>query len=124
MFIWTTWVACSITWRTNDTDDVGKMPVAQLGAEYLGHISSKGSNVELVRKMPRRTDLSSLKSLLGSVLSYRKFIPNLATTVEWNKKEFPWKWWDEEQAAFEHLKMYPDNFLVNFQARKACKTAM
>ena len=52
--------------------------------EYLGHtLSSQGiskeKKVNAVRKMPRPHNLSTLKSFLGSVQFYGKFLPNLST---------------------------------------------
>ena len=64
-----------------------KCKFAQPSVEYLGHTLSaegisKGSRVEAVLKMPPPKDVSSLKSFLGSVQFYGKFIPNLASMVE------------------------------------------
>ncbi|KAL8581042.1 hypothetical protein ACOMHN_012693 [Nucella lapillus] len=102
---------------------------AQPSVEYLGHTLSaegisKGSKVEAVLKMPPPTDVSSLKSFLGSVQFYRKFIPNLASMAEplyrLTKKAIPWKWGDEEQSAFEQLKnvLSSDQVLVHFDPNK------
>nr|KAG5691630.1 hypothetical protein BaRGS_023801 [Batillaria attramentaria] len=102
---------------------------AQPSVEYLGHTLSaegisKGSKVEAVLKMPPPTDVSSLKSFLGSVQFYGKFIPNLATMAEplyrLTKKANPWKWGEEEQAAFEQLKnvLSSDQVLVHFDPEK------
>nr|KAG5694982.1 hypothetical protein BaRGS_024165 [Batillaria attramentaria] len=102
---------------------------AQPSVEYLGHTLSaegisKGSKVEAVLKMPPPTDVSSLKSFLGSVQFYGKFIPNLATMAEplyrLTKKANPWKWGEEEQAAFEQLKqvLSSDQVLVHFVPEK------
>nr|KAG5686660.1 hypothetical protein BaRGS_031370 [Batillaria attramentaria] len=102
---------------------------AQPSVEYLGHTLSaegisKGSKVEAVLKMPPPTDVSSLKSFLGSVQFYGKFIPNLATMAEplyrLTKKASPWKWGEEEQAAFEQLKnvLSSDQVLVHFDPEK------
>nr|KAG5698933.1 hypothetical protein BaRGS_024854 [Batillaria attramentaria] len=106
-----------------------KCPFAQPSVEYLGHTLSaegisKGSKVEAVLKMPPPTDVSSLKSFLGSVQFYGKFIPNLATMAEplyrLTKKASPWKWGEEEQAAFEQLKnvLSSDQVLVHFDPDK------
>ena len=55
--------------------------------EYLGHVvSSKGlepltSKVTAIVDAPSPCDVSELKSLLGSVNYYGKFLPNLSTTL-------------------------------------------
>ena len=106
-----------------------KCQFAQPSVEYLGHTLSaegisKGSTVEAVLKMQPPTDVSSLKSFLGSVQFYGKFIPNLASMAEHlyrlTKKATPWKWEDEEQAAFEQLKnvLSSDQVLVHFDPNK------
>lgn len=78
-----------------------KYPDHTLSAEGI----MKGSKIKVVMKMPPGMDVSSLKSLLGSIQFYRKFIPNLASTAKplyrLTKKATPWKWEDEEQAVFE-----------------------
>ena len=102
---------------------------AQPSVEYLGHTLlaegiSKGSKIEAVLKMPPPTDVSSLKSFLGSVQVYWRFILNLASMAEplyrLTKKATPWKWEDEEKAAFEHLKnvLSSDQVLVHFDPNK------
>ena len=106
-----------------------KCQFAQSSVEYLGHTLSaegisKGSKVKTVLKMPPPTDVSSLKSFLGSVQFYGKFIPNLASMAEplyrLTKKATPWKWEDEEQAAFQQLKnvLSLDQVLVHFDPNK------
>ena len=70
--------------------------------------------------MPPPTDVSSLKSFLGSLQFYGKFIPNLASMEEplyhLTKKATPWKW----EAAFEQLKnvLSSDQVLVHFDPNK------
>ena len=91
-----------------------KCQVARTWVEYLGHTISqegiaKGPKVNDVIKMAPPTDVSSLKSFLGSVQFYAKFLPpNLATITEplyrLTKKANPWKWGDVEQKAFQYLK--------------------
>ena len=106
-----------------------KCKLAQPSVEYLGHTLSaegvsKGSKVEAVMKMPPPTDVSTLKSFLGSVQFYGKFIPNLSTLAEplfcLTKKAAPWKWEQEEQEAFERLKsvLSSDQVLVHFDPSK------
>ena len=80
--------------------------------------------MDAVLKMPPPTDVSTLKSFLGSVQFYGKFIPNLATTAEplyrLTKKSVPWKWEAEEQEAFDELKkvLSSDQVLVHFDPNK------
>ena len=106
-----------------------KCKFAQASVEYLGHTLSaegitKGSKVEAVIKMPPPTDVSTLKSFLGSVQFYGKFIPNLSTLAEplfkLTKKAVTWKWEKEEQTAFEHLKtvLASNQVLVHFDPSK------
>ena len=106
-----------------------KCKFAQPSVEYLGHILSaegisKGSKVEAVKQMPAPTDVSSLKSFLGSVQFYGKFIPNLSTIAEplykLTKKASTWKWGAEEQSAFDQLKkvLSSDQILVHFDPNK------
>ena len=88
---------------------------AQPYVEYLGHqLSSwrvaKSPEVarDAVQKMPAPTTVSSLRSFLGSVQFYRKFLPNLSTHLEplyrLTKKNSQWIWGTEEQAAFDTVK--------------------
>ena len=90
-----------------------KCIIAQSSVEYLGHILSrqgiaKGSKVDAVKMMPPPETVSGLPSFLGSVQFYGKFLPNLASVTEplhhLTKKDVPWKWGIEEQAAFQKLK--------------------
>ena len=98
---------------------------AQPSVEYFGHILSqqgiaKGPKVDAVKRMPPPESVSGFRSFLGSVQFYGKFLPNLATVTEplhrLTKKEVPWKWDREEQAAFQKLKdlLSADTILVHF----------
>ena len=93
--------------------------------EYLGHTLSrngvlKGKKVDAVIRMPPPSDVSTLRSFLGSVQFYGKFIPNLATLSEplnrLLRKETPWTWSAREQGAFQTLKdeLGKDHVLVHF----------
>ena len=122
----------SLLTRLNDKGlrcNLDKCQFAQQTVEYLGHTLSaegisKGSKVEAVIKMPPPTDVSNLKSFLGSVQFYGKFIPNLATISEplyrLTKKASTWKWGNEEQETFEKLKkvLASDQVLVHFDPEK------
>ena len=106
-----------------------KCQFAQTSVQYLGHTLSaegisKGSKVEAIKLMPPPTDVSSLKSFLGSVQFYGKFIPNLSTLAKplfrLTKKATTWKWEQEEQSAFENLKsvLSSEQVLVHFNPSK------
>ena len=78
--------------------------------EYLGHpLSSQGiskeKKVDAVCKMPRPHNLSTLKSFLGSVQFYGKFLPNLSTITEplhkLTRNGVEWKWKKKEKEAFQ-----------------------
>ena len=106
-----------------------KCRFAEPWVEYLGHLLSaegvaKGLKVNDVLKMPPPTDVSSLKSFLGSVQFYAKFLPpDLATISEplyrLTKKKVPWEWNDEQQHAFEKLKdlLSSENVLVHYNEK-------
>lgn len=102
-----------------------KCAFAQPSVEYLGHTLSregiaKGSKVDAVLKMPPPTSVTELRSFLGSVQFYAKFIPNLSTMTEplhrLTRKDVPWKWGAVEQAAFQALKdaLCTDAVLAHF----------
>ena len=90
-----------------------KCAFAQPYVEYLGHLLSnkgtaKGTKVDAVMKMPAPTNVSGLRSFLGSVQFYSKFLSNLSTSLEplyrLTKKGVPWMWGAEEKAAFDAVK--------------------
>ena len=89
-----------------------KCKFAQPSVEYLGHLLShkgiaKGTKVDAMLNMPPPTDVSGLKSFLGSVQFYHKFLPNLATVTEplhmLTHKGVKWEWGSQQQTAFTTL---------------------
>ena len=82
--------------------------------EYLGHsISVEGlrpsmTEVQAITEAPKPSKVSELKSFLGLVNYYAKFIPNLATTLAALYKLLgstqSWQWKKEQQSAFERVK--------------------
>ena len=93
-----------------------KCDFAQPSVEYLGHTLSrqgvsKGSKVDAIIKMPPTTDISGLRSFLGAVQFYGKFIPILSTMTEplthLTFRNMPWKWGEEQQVAFQHRQGNP-----------------
>ncbi|UYV76084.1 K02A2.6-like, partial [Cordylochernes scorpioides] len=82
--------------------------------EYLGHtIDQEGikplyDNVAALRDMPRPKNIRAVRSLLGMVNYYRRFVPNagevLAPLSNLLKKGHKFFWGTAEQAAFEIIK--------------------
>ena len=97
---------------------------AQPSVEYLGHTLSrngisKGRKVDVVVKMPPPTNVSTLRSFLGSVQFYSKFIHNFSTLTEpltrLTRKDTPWRWGGEEQAPFQRPRdLSTDAVLAHF----------
>jgi hypothetical protein len=98
---------------------------AQPSVEYLGYTLSskgvaKGRKADAVRMMPPPDNVSSLRSFLGSIQFYSKFLPNLATVTDplyrLTKKNVQWEWGAEQQAAFQSLKdlLCTDTVLAHF----------
>ncbi len=102
-----------------------KCAFAQPRVEYLGHYLSrdgisKGPKADAIQSMPAPSNVSSLRSFLGQVQFYSKFLPNISTTLEplyrLTKKEVPWQWGTEEQTAFQNTKdlLGSDTVLAHF----------
>ena len=82
--------------------------------EYLGHIISADGlhptdeKVRAVRKAPTPTNVSQLKSFLGMITYYSKFLPNLASRVaplyKLLEKNVQWKWTSLQNKAFTEAK--------------------
>ena len=81
---------------------------------YLGHvISAEGlrtaeSKVQAVVDAPNPKNPSELRSFLGMVNYYGKFLPNLATTLaplyKLLRQATAWKWGHPQKDAFCHVK--------------------
>ena len=82
--------------------------------EYLGYrLSSRGvqpseGKIRAIKQAPTPSCLSQLKSFLGLVNFYGKFLPNLATTLaplyKLLQKQSAWSWGPEQQHAFQTVK--------------------
>lgn len=90
-----------------------KSSFAQPVVEYLGYRLSnkgisKGYKVDAVMKMRAPSNVSSLRSFLGSVQFYGKFLPNLSTSLKplyrLTKNNVQWKWDRKEQETFNTVK--------------------
>ena len=88
---------------------------------YLGHkIDAEGlhplpDKLEAIKSAPTPTNVTELKSYLGLLTYYGKFLPNLSTQLEplyrLLAKDVKWKWGKPQDKAFEHSK----NMLVSSQ---------
>ena len=99
--------------------------------EYLGHtISREGlqpteSKVRAIENAPAPTNVSQLKSFLGLVNYYGKFLPNLATTMaplySLLQKTTPWSWDPQQQAAFSAAKrqLTSSTLLVHYSSQRS-----
>ena len=98
--------------------------------EYLGHkISAKGlqpteEKVRAIKEAPPPSNVSQLRSFIGLVNYYGKFLPNLANTLaplySLLQKDKKWSWGDKQQAAFVKAKeqLSSDKLLVHFDTNK------
>ena len=74
--------------------------------------------------MPRPHDVPTLKSFLGSIQFYAKFLPNLSTVTEplhrLTKRGTEWRWEAEQEAAFTTLKnmLSTDTVLAHFDPQQ------
>ena len=101
---------------------------AQPRIEYLGHVLTsngiaKSPKVDAVIAMPPPRDVASLRSFLGSVQFYSKFLPsNFSTFAEplyrLVQSGVAWTWSKQEDDAFTKLKslLSTDTVLANFDA--------
>ena len=86
----------------------------QSSITFLGHtISEKGvspvpAKLDAIIKMKQPTNPSELKTFLGIVNYYRKFLRDPATVLDplhqLLKKEVPWQWNNEHETAFKDVK--------------------
>ena len=82
--------------------------------QYLGHkISTNGlqpttEKIRAIKTAPSPKDISQLKSFLGLVNYYGKFLPDLLTILAplycLQQKDVTWKWDTEQQKAFDEIK--------------------
>ena len=85
-----------------------------LSSEYLGHvIDSTGlhkspSKVKVIVEAPSPKNVNQLRSFLGLLTYYAKFVPNLSNTLkplhELLNKTKKWKWTDKCETAFKEVK--------------------
>ena len=94
--------------------------------EFLGHhISAKGiqpteQKIEAIRNAPEPKDITQLKSFLGAVNYYGKFLPDLSTVLaplyQLLQKNTKWSWGRSQSMAVESVKelLTSDRVLVHY----------
>ena len=94
--------------------------------EFLGHrISAKGiqpteQKIEAIRNAPEPKDVTQLKSFLGAVNYYGKFLPDLSTVLaplyQLLQKNTKWSWGRSQSTAVESVKelLTSDRVLVHY----------
>ena len=96
---------------------LSKCKFAQTEVKFLGHVISQGTikcnpeAVETIRKWKRpasgKNQVTAVRSFLGMVGWYRRFIPNFSTIAaplyNLTKKNVKWLWTDECEEAFRTL---------------------
>ena len=98
--------------------------------EYLGHqisaqgLQPTGEKVKAIKEAPAPKDVSQLKSFLGLVNYYGKFLPHLSNTLaplyRLLQKETPWLWGTEQEKSFQNAKaqLTSDCVLVHYDPEK------
>jgi hypothetical protein len=97
---------------------------------YLGHkITKEGlqptdGKVRAVKEFPTPTNVSKLRSFLGMLSQYRKFLPNMAATLAplyaLLQKNSNWEWGSKQKRTFQAAKeaIVSDSVLVHFDPTK------
>uniref|UniRef100_A0A1X7SFR9 Reverse transcriptase RNase H-like domain-containing protein n=1 Tax=Amphimedon queenslandica TaxID=400682 RepID=A0A1X7SFR9_AMPQE len=98
--------------------------------EYLGHIiDSDGlhpseAKVKAIREAPTPTNVTELKSFLGLLNYYHKFLPDVATVLSplhlLLRKDTPWKWSQDQEKAFQKAKamLHSSSVLTHYDEKK------
>ena len=93
---------------------------------YLGHLIDQfglhplQEKVKAVKEAPSPKNVSELKSYLGLLTYYSKFLPNMADVLaplyKLLRKDVQWHWTDTEEKAFQASKdlLTSDSLLVHF----------
>ena len=97
---------------------------------YLGHkVSKEGiqpldDKVDAITNAPAPKNVSELKSYLGIINYYQKFLPNLLSILaplnELLRKETRWHWGQEQMQAYQKSKEFlkSSRLLVHFDSQK------
>ena len=101
---------------------IEKCVFAEDSITYLGHTISrngisKGPKADAITKMTAPSNVTQLRSFLGSVQFYNKFLPDLSTIscplYHLTEKNTKWKWDQPQEDVFKKLKqMLTDNTVL------------
>ena len=98
--------------------------------EYLGHVIDQQGlhptkeKVKAIREAPEPQNVSELRSFLGIINYYAKFLPNLSTKLAplygLLQKQFKWTWGQQQVKAFQTAKnaLQDDSLLVHYDGSK------
>lgn len=107
---------------------LSKCLFAQTELEHLGHVIGQDGikpcpdKVEAIKRLPVPTNVTQLRSGLGLVTYYGKFLPALSSLAyplnKLLRKDCPWRWGEEEQDAFDAIKnlLSSDKVLCHFSS--------
>ncbi len=107
----------------------------QPSVEYMGHVVDQEglhpmqSKIDAVLRAPAPTNITELRSYLGLLNYYNRFIPNMVSTFhpmyELLAKDKDWNWTAECQSAFESSKqaLVNNNVVVHYDSSKPLKLA-
>ena len=113
-----------------DATQQAKMLFLRSSIEYLGHVvDAEGihpteEKVKAIKEAPAPTNVTQLRSFLGLVNYYNKFLPNLAANLtplySLLSKHQQWAWNDEQQVAFQRAKdaLQSDALLTHYDPAK------
>ena len=103
--------------------------------DYLGHcvdaqgIHPTAEKVRAIQEAPRPTSVSELKSYLGLLTYYSRFLPNLSTTLaplyKLLKHSTKWQWTDAQEKSFIESKqlLLSSQLLVHFDPSRKIRLA-
>ena len=98
--------------------------------EYLGHVIDKdglrptGSKVRAIKEAPHPKNVTQLRSFLGLINYYGKFLPNLSARLNplysLLNKDQKWQWNCEQEEAFQSAKeaLQADSLLTHYDTTK------
>ena len=106
------------------------MLLLQPRLEYLGHVIDEAGRhptedkIRAIKEAPAPTNIIELRSFLGMITYYSKFLPNMSTNLTplyaLLAKNKRWSWHTKEEATFQLAKqaLHSNAVLVYFDSSK------